>query len=90
MPTLRWHWRDRADTNAIPLVGCAAKSAGGLACSDLTERVYADRPDGGPISGTHCIWVHAHRANKRLNAIGQRIVASGGPSSIYRLEGEST
>jgi hypothetical protein len=57
----------------------------GLACADLTERVYADRPDGGPLSGTHSVWSHAHRANRKLAAIGQRIVASGGPGSIYRL-----
>jgi hypothetical protein len=58
----------------------------GLACSELTERVYADRPDGGPLSGTHCIWSHAFRVNRKLAAIGQRITASGGPCSIYRLE----
>ena len=57
----------------------------GLACADLTERVYADRPDGGPLSGTHSVWSHAHRANRKLAAVGQRIVASGGPGSIYRL-----
>jgi hypothetical protein len=58
----------------------------GLACVDLTARIYADRADGGPISGTHCVWSHAFRANKKLAAIGQRIVASGGPGSIYRLQ----
>jgi hypothetical protein len=31
------------------------RSPEGLACAELTERVYADRPDGGPASGTHCI-----------------------------------
>jgi hypothetical protein len=61
------------------------RSPDGLAAADLTQRVYSSRADGGPDSGVHCIWSHAFHANKRLTAIGQRIVASGGPGSIYRL-----
>jgi hypothetical protein len=57
----------------------------GISAEALTTRVYADRTDGGPISGTHCIWGHAFHANKVLQAIGQRIVSSGGPGSVYRL-----
>jgi hypothetical protein len=60
--------------------------ADGISCSALAERVYADRPDGGPESATHCIWTHASLANRRLKELGQRIVATGGPGSIYRLE----
>jgi hypothetical protein len=58
----------------------------GISATALTERIYADRADGGPDSGTHCIPTFVHRANKRLEAIGQRIVSSGGPGSTYRLE----
>jgi hypothetical protein len=57
----------------------------GLACAALIERVYSDRPDGGPLTARNSIWSHAHRANRKLAAIGQRIVASGGPGSTYRL-----
>jgi hypothetical protein len=54
----------------------------GISASALTERIYADRADGGPDTGTHCIPTFVHHANKRLAAIGQRIVSTGG----YRLE----
>jgi hypothetical protein len=57
----------------------------GISAAALTERAYADRDDGGPVSGTHAIWVHAHHANKSLKAIGQRITSTGGPGSVYRL-----
>ena len=60
--------------------------ADGISCAGLVERVYADRPDGGPNNATQCIWGHAYHANKRLKELGQRIVATGGPGSIYRLE----
>ncbi len=79
-------------TGIIPLsrmqfkVWDALRRAGpdGLSASALAERVYAGE-DGGPDTAINCIWGHAYHANKRLAALGQRIVSSGGPGSTYRL-----
>jgi hypothetical protein len=62
------------------------RSKHGITITDLTAHVYADRPDGGPISARHCIWVLTHAANKRLAAAKQRITATKGHGSVYRLE----
>lgn len=59
------------------------RSGYGIATSDLTDRVYADRPDGGPVSARRCVWVLVMGTNKRLAAVKQRIVSTGG---VYRLE----
>jgi hypothetical protein len=43
--------------------------------------LFADDP-----AGAHRVPTFVHHANKKLAAIGQRIVSSGGPGSTYRLE----
>jgi hypothetical protein len=62
------------------------KAPHGLEASDLIDVAYSHRPDGGPASASQCVWGHVYHANKKLEAIGQRIVSTGGPGSVYRLE----
>jgi hypothetical protein len=58
----------------------------GIETRDLVNIVYGDRADGGPENARNCIWAHAYHANKKLAGIGQRIVSTGGPGSVYKLE----
>lgn len=59
------------------------RSGYGISSEDLTDRIYADRADGGPISARRSIWVTVAATNKRLAAVKQKIVSTGG---VYRLE----
>ncbi len=58
----------------------------GISIADLADRVYSDRPDGGPGSATQSIWGLVRVANKRLAPFGQRIEATRGPGSVYSLQ----
>jgi hypothetical protein len=52
--------------------------------SDLADAVYADDPDGGPLSAVECVRAFVWRMRPDLQAIGYRVVS--GPWSGYRLE----
>jgi hypothetical protein len=48
--------------------------------------VYADDPNGGPLTAQHCLNVIAHHANKQLMTQGYQIRASWrGRGAFYRL-----
>jgi hypothetical protein len=54
----------------------------------IIEYVYADDPNGGPVSAVSAIHVQIHRINKRM--VGKRIKAkirasSSGRGATYRL-----
>jgi hypothetical protein len=59
------------------------KSAYGIPGTELVNRIYADRDDGGPLWASVSINVQILRMNKRLAAVGQRIGCGNG--KLYRL-----
>ena len=56
----------------------------GVSRRQVVEAVYADDPDGGP-EYMNVIAVHVKQMNPKLATLGVRLVASGGPHSVYRL-----
>jgi hypothetical protein len=58
----------------------------GLTIQQLTDRVYADDPSGGPLTAHASLNAMMRRANAELAAQGHRIVASSrGIGARYRL-----
>ena len=45
----------------------------GIAIGDLVDQVYADDPDGGPITAPRSVNVMIHKANAQLSTQGHRI-----------------
>jgi hypothetical protein len=58
----------------------------GIAVGELVNRVYADHPNGGPISAPQSVCVTVWKANKRLALANQKIVSTKGRGSIYSLQ----
>jgi len=55
---------------------------GGIFIDDLVDVVYADHPDGGPLTAKTCIYVLIHNANKKLVPKGFVIRSEhGGPGA---------
>ena len=50
----------------------------GILTDDLFDFVYADDPDGGPLSGKICLQAHVWQINRRLRVIGKVIRAPKG------------
>ena len=54
----------------------------------LTDRVYADHPDGGPVSGYKSVQVQITHLNRRLAKANLRVGAAlrGGPYFLLQTE----
>jgi hypothetical protein len=57
------------------LVDIVGARPDGIAIGDLVDRVYADDPDGGPLTAPRSVNVLIHRANAQLAAQGYQIKA---------------
>ena len=61
----------------------------GILSTALFDFVYADDPDGGPLSGKVCLQVRIYQINKQLRKVGKVIRAprgGGGESRNYVLK----
>lgn len=56
----------------------------GIHTRDLADKLYSDRPDGGPSTANSCIKVMVWRINQRIAPMGVAIVCGTG-YSYYRL-----
>ena len=61
------------------------RSPHGLTAEAIGERIYANRDDP-PDHPVQTIWGLVQAANRRLAAVGERIVSTGGPGSLYKLQ----
>jgi hypothetical protein len=55
------------------LVNIVAARPDGIAIGDLVNAVYADDPDGGPVTAPRSVNVMIHRANAQLAVQGYQI-----------------
>ena len=68
------------------MVNILANRPDGLTINNLVDLVYADDPDGGPVTAPSSLNVMAHKANKQLRAQGYQIKSMWmGRGAIYRL-----
>jgi hypothetical protein len=68
------------------LVNIISARPDGIEIGDLVDQVYADDPDGGPVTAPRSINVMVHRANAQLAAQGYQIKAMWlGRGARYRL-----
>ena len=68
------------------MVNILADRPDGLTINDLVDQVYANEPDGGPLTAPRSLNVMAHKANKQLRAQGYQIKSMWmGRGAIYRL-----
>lgn len=58
----------------------------GLPSVEIAARIYADRPDGGPLTANNCVTVAVVRANRKLRPLGLQLRAGRGAGHGYRLE----
>lgn len=65
----------------------------GILTGEVLDTIYADDPEGGPLTARNCLRVHKHRANKYLKTAGQKIICTNyggnrngpGKEGYYRL-----
>lgn len=55
----------------------------GLSSTELANKVYADRDDGGPLWASTSVCVQVKRLNERLAAVGQKVGCGNG--KLFRL-----
>ena len=68
------------------MVNILANRPDGLTINNLVDLVYADDPNGGPLTAPRSLNVMAHKANKQLRAQGYQIKSMWmGRGAIYRL-----
>ena len=68
------------------LVDILAGRPDGVLVRDLVDLVYADDPDGGPLTAQRSLNVIAHRANAQLRPQGYQIESMWlGRGARYRL-----
>ena len=69
------------------LVNIISGRPDGIEIHDLVGAVYADDPDGGPVTAPRSVNVMIHKANKQLAAQGYQIKSTWlGRGARYRLE----
>jgi hypothetical protein len=61
------------------------RSPHGLTASAIAERIYCNRGDDAPNHPVQTIWGLVQAANRRLAAVDQKIISTGGPGSLYKL-----
>jgi len=66
------------------------RSKHGIAGPDLTDRLYADRADGGPSSGRKCMQTQVFQLNKRLAKANLRIGAKTMHGPYFLLQTKSS
>ncbi len=61
----------------------------GIGCTEIVDRLYADRRDGGPDTAINTVNVIINQMNKRLAAVNQRIKCDhrgrGATFNLYQL-----
>jgi hypothetical protein len=50
----------------------------GITAQELRDRVWADDPDGGPLTDTKCLHVHVAQLNVLLRPLGIMVRSRGG------------
>jgi hypothetical protein len=55
------------------LVNIVADRPDGIPINELVDQVYANDPDGGPVTGPRSVNVMIHKANKQLRPQGYQI-----------------
>ena len=58
----------------------------GLLIQELINKVYADEPDGGPMTANNVVQVQKMHMQKKLSAFGLQITTTRGHGAIWRLE----
>jgi len=66
----------------IRIYNALRKAKDGLSIQVLTDKVYADRINGGPLGGNNSVRNAICLMNKRLVAVNERASSRG---SVYRL-----
>ena len=66
------------------------RSEYGIAGSALANRLYADRQDGGPISGQRCVQSQVMQINKRLAKVNLRIGSKTRNGPYFLLQTKSS
>jgi len=61
-----------------------ANHPNGVNCRQILDHVYADDPDGGPLTH-HIVSTMARAINEQIKPQGWRINITGGPGSLYTL-----
>lgn len=59
------------------------RAGDGIPMTTLVDKVYADKPNGGPLHAKKSVYVSIHELNKRLEKRKQRVSIRG---SVCRLE----
>jgi hypothetical protein len=68
------------------VVNIVSSRPDGIAIGDLVDAVYADDPDGGPVTAPRSVNVMIHKANAQLAAQGYAIKSMWlGRGARYRL-----
>ena len=68
------------------VVDALAGIAEGLTIERLVDLVYADAPNGGPMTAAASVGVALRKASRELEAQGHRIIVSSrGRGAVYRL-----
>jgi hypothetical protein len=68
------------------LVDVVSNRPDGITIGDLVDAVYADDPDGGPVTAPRSVNAMIHMANRQLAAQGHQIrPMSLGRGARYRL-----
>lgn len=67
----------------LKIYNAVRKTRYGISGPELTNKVYADRDDGGPLWAAVSIHVQVQRMNKRLAPVGQHIGCANG--KLFRL-----
>jgi hypothetical protein len=62
----------------------AVKRRPGITAQELRDWVWADDPDGGPLTDTKCLHTHVAQLNALLRPLGIMVRSQGGGYQIIR------
>jgi hypothetical protein len=67
------------------LIFDAVRRRPGIAAQELRDRIWADDPDGGPLTDTKCLHVHVAQLNALLCPLGICVRSQGGGYQILSV-----
>ena len=62
----------------------AVRRRPGITAQELRDSIWADDPDGGPLTDTKCLHVHVAQLNTLLRPLGIMVRSQGGGYQIIR------
>lgn len=87
-PTCRRPYPPKLDVGGIlqqKLVNLLLERPDGMVMEELVDRLYAGEPNGAPLWASRSINVMAHRLNKKLPAMGYKMISTKGRGSRYKV-----